>query len=80
MARSAEDDARAIMRMLVGKGVHLGQHYKNPTLIENALWLGIDGPDLDSALIYAGEQGWIENGPEDTTILTAAGYTAGGGT
>jgi hypothetical protein len=68
------------MRMLVGKGVHLGQPYKNPTLIENTLWLGIDGPDLDSALIYAGEQGWIENGPEDTTILTAAGYAAGGGT
>ena len=68
------------MRMLVGKGVHLGQPYKNPTLIENALWLGIDDSDLDSALIYAGEQGWVENGPEDTTILTAAGYAAGGGT
>jgi hypothetical protein len=80
VARSAEDDARAIVRMLVGKGVHLGQPYENPTLIENGLWLGIDGPDLDSALIYAGKQGWIENGPEDTTILTAAGYAAGGGT
>ena len=63
--------------MLVGKGVHLGQRYKNPTLIENALSLGIDGPDLDGALIFAGEQGWVENGPEDTTILTAAGHAAG---
>ena len=80
MTRSAEDDARAIVRMLVGKGVHLGQPYKCATLVENALWLGIEGPDLDSALIYAGEQGWTENGLEDTTILTAAGYAAGGGT
>ena len=77
MARSAEDDARAIVRMLVGKGVHLGQPHKNSTLIEDALWLGIDGPDFDSALIYADEQGWIENGPEDTKILTAVGYAAG---
>ena len=68
------------MRMLVGKGVHLGQPYENPTLIENALWLGIEGPDFDSAIIYGSEQGWIENGPEGTTILTAAGYAAGRGT
>ncbi len=77
MARSAEDDARTIVRMLVEKGVQTGEPYKNPMLIQNALWLGIEGVELDDALTFAGEQGWIENGPEDTTKLTDAGHAAG---
>jgi hypothetical protein len=39
--------------------------------------LGLEGPDLDSAMIFAGQQGWIEDGANDTTILTPAGYAAG---
>lgn len=77
MARSAEDDARAIVRMLVEKGVQPGGRYKKPTLIQNALWLGIEGVEFDDALTFAGEQGWIENAPEDTIKLTAAGHAAG---
>ena len=77
MARSVEDDARKIVRMLVEKGVQSGELYKNPMLIQNALWLGIEGVELDDALKFAGEQGWVENAPEDTTKLTDAGYAAG---
>jgi hypothetical protein len=46
-------------------------------LVQNAVWLGIEGPDLDSALSFAGQQGWIENGVNDTTVLTPAVYAAG---
>jgi hypothetical protein len=77
MARSAEEDAKTLMRMMVTKGVKPGASYENPVLQENALWLGLEGPDLDSAMIFAGQQGWIEDGANDTTILTPAGYAAG---
>ena len=77
MARSAEDDAKAIMRMMVTKGVKPGASYENSMLVQNAVWLGIAGPDLDNALNFAGQQGWIENGANDTTVLTQAGYAAG---
>jgi hypothetical protein len=77
MARVAEDDAKAIVRMMVTKGVKPGEAYNNPVLQENAVWLGIEGPELDNALNFAGEQGWIENGAKDTTVLTPAGYAAG---
>ena len=77
MARSAEDDARAIVRMLVEKGVQFGDPYKNPMLVQNALWLGIEGVERDDALTFAGEQGWVENAPEDTIRLTDAGHAAG---
>ena len=50
MARSAEVDARAIVQMLVEKGVQSGEPYKNPMLVQNALWLGIEGVELDDAL------------------------------
>ena len=77
MARSAEVDARAIVRMLVEKGVQSGEPYKNPMLVQNALWLGIEGVELDDALTFAGEQGWVETAPEDTIRLTDAGHAAG---
>jgi len=65
MARSAEDDAKTIMRMMVTKGAKPGP-YENSMLVQNAVWLGIEGPDLDSARSFAGQQGWIENGVNDT--------------
>ena len=37
----------------------------------------MEGVELDDALKFAGEQGWVENAPEDTTKLTDAGYAAG---
>ena len=77
MARSAEEDAKAIMRMMVTKGVKPGASYDTQVLVQNAVWLGIEGPDLDSALSFGGQQGWIENGANDTTVLTPAGYAAG---
>ena len=77
MARVAEDDAKAIVTMMVTKGVKPGAPYENSMLVQNAVWLGIVGPDLDSAMSFAVQQGWIENGPKDTTVLTPAGYTAG---
>jgi hypothetical protein len=77
MARSAEDDAKAIMRMMVTKGAKPGASYENSMLVQNAVWLGIVGPDLDSALSFAGQQGWIEAGANDTTVLTPAGYAVG---
>ena len=77
MARSAEEDAKAIMRMMVTKGVKPGASYENRVLVQNAVWLGIEGPDFDSAMIFAGQRGWIEDGANDTTVLTQAGYAAG---
>jgi hypothetical protein len=46
-------------------------------LVQNALWLGIEGVELDDALTFAGEQGWVERAPEDTIRLTDAGHAAG---
>jgi hypothetical protein len=44
---------------------------------QSALWLGIEGVELDDALTFAGEQGWVENAPADTIRLTDAGHAAG---
>ena len=46
-------------------------------LVQNAVWLGIVSPDLDNAMRFADQQGWIETGANDTTVLTPAGYAAG---
>ena len=67
MARSAEDDARAIVRMLAIKGVQSGEPHKNPMLVQNALWLGIEGVKFDDALAFAGEQGWVRT-PKRTRL------------
>ena len=77
MARVAEEDAKAIMRSMVTKGAKPGAPYENSMLVQNAVGLGIVGPDLDGAMRFAGQQGWVENGANDTTVLTPAGYAAG---
>jgi hypothetical protein len=56
---------------------NLESSIRTQCMIQNALWLGMEGVELDDALKFAGEQGWVENAPEDTTKLTDAGYAAG---
>jgi hypothetical protein len=45
----------------------------NGVIRQRALALGIDTEDLLPALTYAGEQGWIEKAPLNSTGLTASG-------
>jgi hypothetical protein len=68
------------MREFVRRGYEGGDHIPNTQIVVIALEIGLEGVDLDAALIFAGEQGWIEAGQPGFTIFTEAGYRAGGGT
>jgi len=50
----------------------------NAWITQEALEIGLEGGELDSALAYAGNQGWLDNTQkEGWTSLTAAGEAAG---
>jgi hypothetical protein len=53
----AEEDARAVMRMLVSKkGMKAGDRMANAMIVANVFSLGIAGDRPDEALTFAGDQ------------------------
>lgn len=74
----AEDDARAIMRMLVSKkGMKAGESMANAMIVANVFSLGIEGVRQEEALTFAGDQAWLESCGDGSSLMTEAGYSAG---
>ncbi len=75
----AEEDAKAIMRMLVSKkGFKAGDKMANAVVVANVFSLGIAGIRQEDALTFAGDQAWIESCGDGFSLMTEAGYAAGG--
>ena len=75
---SVEEDAIAIMRMLVSeKGLKAGDTMANVKIIEAVSELGMDDIRMADALTYAGDQAWLESRDGGFTLFSETGYTAG---
>jgi hypothetical protein len=75
---SIEEDAIAIMRMLVnGKGLKAGDTMANVKIVDAVSELGMDDIRVADALTYAGDQAWLESRDGGFTLLSEAGYMAG---
>jgi hypothetical protein len=75
---AAEEDAKAIMRMLVSKkGFKAGDKMANSVVMANVFSLGIEGIRQEEALTFAGDQAWIESYGDGFSLMTEAGYAAG---
>jgi hypothetical protein len=77
MPEKTQEDAKALMAELVPEVKKGGGRIANARITEVAVSIGLDGKDLDAALILAGEQGWIDDGGSGWTIITPSGYQAG---
>ncbi len=71
----SESPARQLLKVLIDAGFNVDEPVQNTWIQTEALRvLGLEGAALDAALRLAGEQGWVENGPQPgTMVLTAAG-------
>jgi hypothetical protein len=71
-------NALLLMGALVKSGAQADFLIANARVTDGAVQAGLDGDELDEALIY--EQGWMETGESDGwTRITEAGITAGQG-
>jgi hypothetical protein len=74
----ADEDARAIMGMLVTKKrFKAGDKMANAVIVANVFSLGIEGARQEEALTFAGDQAWIESCGDGFSLMTEAGYAAG---
>jgi hypothetical protein len=73
-------NALLLMGALVKSGAQADFLMANARVTDVAVQAGLDGDELDEALTYAGEQGWMQTGESDGwTRITEAGITAGRG-
>jgi hypothetical protein len=72
-------NALRLMQALVAAGAQPDEDMANARITDVAVAAGLDGQELDEALVYAGSQGWIDNEPSRPgwTRATAAGIAAG---
>ena len=76
--RPIEEDARAIMRMLVAeKGLKAGDTMANAEILAAVGELGMDDMRRGDALTYAGDRAWLESRNGGITLLSRAGYAVG---
>ena len=71
----SETPARQLLKVLVDAGLKVDEPAQNAWIQTEAFRaLGLDGDALNAALRLAGEQGWVEKGPQPgTMVLTTAG-------
>jgi len=75
---SPEQGARLFVKILAERNCEVGVPVQNAIAQVWAVEAGLDGSDLDEALKFAGEKGWIEDGDREGTFkLKQAGYTVG---
>ena len=75
----AGTNALLLMGALARSGAQADVPIANARVADVAVRVGLEGEDLDEALVYAGEQGWMEAGETGWTRITEAGITAGQG-
>ena len=74
----AEANARRLMTALVADGYSVGDAIRNAQLQVIAAGIGMDLPEQEAAIAFAGGRGWIANGLRPgTIILTQAGGDIG---
>jgi hypothetical protein len=71
----SEGPARQLLKVLIDAGLKVDEPVQNVWVQTEALRvLALNGEALDAALRLAGEQGWVESGPQPgTMVLTASG-------
>jgi hypothetical protein len=73
-------NALRLMGALVKSGAQADAAIANARVSDVAVQAGLDGDELERALVYAGEQGWMETGENPGwTRITEAGISAGQG-
>ena len=70
-------NALLLMGALVKSGAQADVPIAIARVADVAVRAGLEGEDLDKALVYAGEQGWMEARETGWTRITEAGITAG---
>ena len=72
---SAKENAKKLIKAL---GAQAGEDIANAHVTQAAAEIGLAEPDLDEALSYAREKGWIDTGSrEGTTCITQDGWDSG---
>ena len=72
-----EQDAIAIMQMLVGKaGLRAGDTMANGLILSAVKEMGLEGLRRDEALTFAGDKAWLES-RDGSTLVSEAGYAVG---
>lgn len=64
-----ESDAAVLLQILASTDIGI----QNGIVAKRALEQGIETEPLEAALVYAGNQNWIQNGPHGTLELTVLG-------
>ena len=72
-------NALLLLGALVKSGAQADVPIANARVADVAVQAGLEGEELDRALIYAGEQSWMEAGETGWTRITEAGIAAGRG-
>jgi hypothetical protein len=73
-------NALRLMGALIKSGAEADVPIANARVNDVAVQAGLDGDELERALLYAGEQGWMETGENPGwTHITEAGISAGQG-
>ncbi len=73
-ALTPEDSARRILSIIASNGSRAGQGCPFHALQLKFLNLGGSRAELEAGSNYAGEHGWITNGPNNFVLLTDAGF------
>ena len=74
---SGEQDAIAIMQMLVGKaGLRAGDTMANGLILSAVKEMGLEGLRRDEALTFAGDKAWLES-RDGSTLVSEAGHAVG---
>jgi hypothetical protein len=74
------DNARRLFKALAAREAYLDEPIPDVRIMDMAAQIGLEGDEFDSALDYAADQGWFEDGEVDDDAswvsLTPAGVAA----
>jgi 2-hydroxychromene-2-carboxylate isomerase len=74
------DNARRLFKALAAREAYLDEPIPDVRIMDVAAQIGLEGDEFDSALDYAADQGWFEDGEVDDDAswvsLTPAGAAA----
>jgi hypothetical protein len=68
--------ARAILDLFKARDSRPGDVMLGNSIVGLQANYGFRGKELEAGLIFAGDQGWIENAPNSAIRLTEAGFAA----
>ena len=79
-SQTAVANATLLFKALAAREAHLDEPISEVRIMDVAVQIGLEGDEFDSALDYAADQGWFEDGEVDDDAnwiaLTPAGVSA----